>query len=122
MMGSHKSEKCFKAYPELKRGRGDKRYRERDRYKPRSQSRGRPRYGDSRKDDRLKRVVDKNSPGRYREDDVPQDRDRDRDREDRGRHNRLPTPRADIELTRRVKPRYDFLDEDSGSFEEQSGQ
>ena len=102
MMGSHKSEKCFEAYPELKRGRGDKRDRERDRSKSRSQSRGK---------------VDKNSPSRYnREEDTPQDRDR--DREDRRRHSRLTTPRIDVDLTRRVKPRYDFLDEDSGSFEE----
>ena len=126
MMGSHKSEKCFKVNPELKRGRGDKRDRG-ERSKSRSQFRGRPRYGDIRKNDRFKRVVDKNSPGRYRDEDRDrerdrEDRDRERDSEDRGIHNRLPTPRSDIELTRRVKPRYDFLDDESGSFEDQSGQ
>ena len=82
-------------------------------------------YGDSRKDDRLNRVVDKSSPSRYTEKErdrerYREDRDRERDREDRGRHNRLPTPRSNIELTRRGRPRYDFLDEDSGSFEDRN--
>ena len=100
MMGSQKSEKCFKAYPELKRGRGDKRDGG-ERSKSRSQSRGRPRYGDIRKNDRFKRVVDKNSPGRYRDEDRDgerdkEDRDRERDSEDKRIHNRLLTPHSDI--------------------------
>ena len=68
-------------------------------------------------------MVDKSRPSRYIDEERDrrrdkEDRDTEGDREDRGRHNRLPTPCSDIELTRRVKPRYDFLDEDSGSFEE----
>ena len=117
MLGSHKSDKCFKAFPELKRGRDDKRDKG-ERSKSRSQSRGRPRFGDSRRDDRqnpnTRRVVDKNSPRRYnREEDPPQDRDR-----DRGKQSRLPTSGVDVELTRGGKPRYDFLEKDSSSFEE----
>ena len=65
MLGSHKSDKCFKAFPELKRERGDKRDRG-DRSKSGSHSRGRTRYGDSRRDDRqnpnTRRVVEKECP------------------------------------------------------------
>ena len=49
-----------------------------------------------------------------REDDYQQDRDR-----EGGRQNRLPTLGArnrEVDHTRRVKPRYDFLTEDSDSF------
>ena len=52
MLGSHQSDKCFKAFPQLRQGRGDKRDRG-DRSKSRSLSRGRkPRYGERGKDDR----------------------------------------------------------------------
>ena len=74
MMGSHKSENCFKKYPELKRGTGNKRDREGS-SKSRSKSRERPSYGDNRKDG-VNRVADRDSPSIYRE-----ERDRDRDRE-----------------------------------------
>ena len=48
MLGSHKSDKCVKAFPQLRQGKGDKRDRERgDRSKSRSLSRGRkPSYED----------------------------------------------------------------------------
>ena len=110
MLGSHKSDKCVKAFPQLRQGKGDKRDRERgDRSKSRSLSRGRkPRYGDRGKDDRQKpntwRVGDREkSESHTREDDYQQDRDR-----EGGRQKRLPTPGArdrEVEHTRRFKPR-----------------
>ena len=71
MLGSHQSDKCFKAFPQLRQGRGDKTDREKDRSKSRSLSRGRkPRYGGRGKDDRQKpntwRVGDRNQSESYR--------------------------------------------------------
>ena len=73
MLGSHKLDKCFKAFPQLRQGRGDKRDIG-DRSKSISLSRGRKtRYGDSRKDDRqnpnTRRVGEREKSESYRRED-----------------------------------------------------
>ena len=73
ILGSHKSDKCFKAFRKLRQGRGDKRHRG-DRSKSRTLSRGRkPRFGAREKYDRQNpntwRVGEREKSESYRRED-----------------------------------------------------